>query len=73
VELRSSSDSLKGLQDKMQEYIDNGALLGLLIDRQHPTVHLYRANQEPEIFSHPEFVTGDPELPGFVLKWAKVW
>jgi Uma2 family endonuclease len=34
VELRSSSDSLKSLQAKMREYIDNGALLGWLIDSQ---------------------------------------
>ncbi|MGL6344161.1 MAG: Uma2 family endonuclease, partial [Waterburya sp.] len=33
VELRSPSDNLKNLQDKMQEYIDNGASLGWLIDR----------------------------------------
>lgn len=30
IELRSSSDTLSGLQAKMQEYIDNGAVLGLL-------------------------------------------
>jgi Uma2 family endonuclease len=32
VELRSSSDTLKSLQEKMQEYMDNGARLGWLID-----------------------------------------
>jgi Uma2 family endonuclease len=32
VELRSPSDRLKALQDKMQEYLDNGAQLGWLLD-----------------------------------------
>ena len=32
VELRSPSDSLRVLQDKMREYIENGARLGWLID-----------------------------------------
>ena len=32
VELRSPSDTIRALQDKMQEYIENGAQLGWLID-----------------------------------------
>jgi Uma2 family endonuclease len=43
IELKSSSDRLSTLQDKMQEYIDNGAILGVLIDRKAKTVHLYRS------------------------------
>jgi Uma2 family endonuclease len=37
VELRSKSDTLKDLQDKMQQYIDNGVRLGWLIDRKAAT------------------------------------
>jgi Uma2 family endonuclease len=73
IELRSSSDTLSGLQNKMQEYIDNGASLGLLIDRKNRKVYIYRPNQEPEILDNPETVSGDPELPGFVLRMAKIW
>ncbi|MGV0024594.1 Uma2 family endonuclease [Phormidesmis priestleyi] len=73
IELRSASDSLTTLQDKMQEYLDNGAVLGLLIDRQNRTVHVYRLNLAPEILTNPESVSGDPELPGFTLQLAKIW
>ncbi|NJN89051.1 MAG: Uma2 family endonuclease [Leptolyngbyaceae cyanobacterium SL_5_14] len=73
IELRSSSDTLSSLQAKMQEYIDNGAALGFLIDRKNRTVHLYRPNHTPEILDHPETVGADPELPEFVLRMAKVW
>lgn len=73
IELRSASDSLSSLQAKMQEYIDNGAWLGFLIDRQHRTVHLYRPNRTPEILAAPVSVSADPELPGFVLQMAKIW
>lgn len=73
VELRSASDTLSSLQEKMQEYIDNGASLGFLIDRKNRTVHLYRPNRSPEILENPEAVSGDPELPGFVLKMARIW
>jgi Uma2 family endonuclease len=73
IELRSTSDTLKGLQAKLQEYIDNGARLGFLIDRKNRTVHLYRPGQPPEILENPEVVIGDPELPGFALQMAKIW
>jgi len=73
IELRSKSDTLSGLQDKMQEYIDNGASLGLLIDRKNRKVYIYRPNQEPEILDNPETVSGDPVLPGFALRMAKIW
>lgn len=36
VELRSPSDRLGDLQDKMQEYVENGLRLGWLIDPQAP-------------------------------------
>ena len=73
IELRSKSDTLSGLQDKMQEYIDNGTSLGLLIDRKNRKVYIYRPNQEPEILDNPETVSGDPVLPGFALRMAKIW
>ncbi len=72
IELRSKTDTLRSLQAKMQEYIDNGASLGWLIDRQQRKVYIYRPNRETEILDNPESVSGDPELPGFVLQMAKV-
>lgn len=73
IELRSSSDRLIKLQEKMQEYIDNGASLGWLIDRQNRKVYIYRPNREVEILDNPEAVNGNPELPGFVLRMTKIW
>jgi Uma2 family endonuclease len=73
IELRSASDRLPTLQDKMQEYIDNGALLGFLIDRKARTVHLYRPQQAAQILENPAEVQGDPELPGFTLIMNKIW
>jgi Uma2 family endonuclease len=67
------SDTLVGLQSKMTEYIANGVAFGWLIDRKNRTVYVYRPNQEPEILDNPETVSGDPELPGFVLQMAKIW
>ncbi|MBD1873502.1 Uma2 family endonuclease [Nodosilinea sp. FACHB-131] len=73
VELRSSSDTLASLQDKMAEYMANGVRLGVLIDRKHRQVYVYRPEQAPEILDNPEMVSCEPEMPGLELKMAKVW
>ncbi|MBN3891090.1 MAG: Uma2 family endonuclease [Nostoc sp. JL31] len=73
IELRSLSDRLIKLQEKMQEYIDNSASLGWLIDRQNRKVYIYRPNREVEILENPEAVTGNPELPEFILRMGKIW
>jgi Uma2 family endonuclease len=57
----------------MRKNNDDAASLGLLIDRKNRKVYIYRPNQEPEILDNPETVSGDPELPGFVLRMAKIW
>ncbi len=73
IELCSKSDSLTGLQDKMREYMDNGTILGWLIDRSSRQVYIYRPGREVAIFNNPETISGEPELPGFELVMAKIW
>jgi Uma2 family endonuclease len=73
VELRSPTDSLSMLQDKMQEYMANGAQLGWLIDPISRRVHVYRPQHHPEILEAPKTIPGDSILPGFVLDLQKIW
>jgi Uma2 family endonuclease len=72
VELRSPSDSLKATQEKMREYIDNGARLGWLIDRQNKRVEIYRPNRDVEILLNPATLSGEDVLPGFVLNLTEI-
>lgn len=67
VELRSESDSLKDLQAKMREYIENGARLGWLIDRKNKRVEIYRPGKDVEVLVSPVSLSGEDVLPGFVL------
>jgi Uma2 family endonuclease len=67
VELRSPSDSIKELKEKMEEYIENGALLGWLIDPLQKKVYVYRPNAEVKELDNPASISGDPLLKGFVL------
>lgn len=73
LELRSPTDSLSTLQAKMQEYIDNGARLGWLIDPEQRRVYVYRPEVPVEILENPETVSGDPVLPGFTLDLREIW
>jgi Uma2 family endonuclease len=73
IELRSGSDTLKGLQEKMREYIENGVALGLLIDRKKKNVYCYRADGSILVLNNPLVVSCDPELPGLTLQMAKIW
>ena len=67
IELRSASDRLKPLQDKMQEYIDNGVRLGFLLNPQDRIVEIYRLGKPVEVLQAPAEVLGEDVLPGFVL------
>ncbi len=73
IELRSPSDSLPELQAKMEEYRDNGARLGWLIDPLERRVHVYRPGRPVDVLADAEQVSGEPELPGFVLDLRPVW
>lgn len=73
VELRSRTDSLRTLKEKMEEYISNGAELGWLIDPLERTVHVYRVGATPEVLEDPREVSGEPLLKGFVLDLQLIW
>ena len=74
VELRSSSDNLKPLQEKMVEYMQEpGIQLGWLIDRKHRKVYIYRPGLEVECLDNPATVNGEGVMPGFVLNMSKIW
>jgi Uma2 family endonuclease len=73
VELRSASDNLQPLREKMQEYLKNGAQLGWLIDLGRKQVEVYRFGREAEILDNPVELSGEGVLPGFVLNLQRVW
>ena len=72
VELRSKTDLLEPLQEKMQEYLNNGASLGWLIDRQNQQVEIYRVNKPVEILSSPSSLSGENILPNFTLDLIEI-
>ncbi|MBE9016107.1 Uma2 family endonuclease [Chroococcidiopsidales cyanobacterium LEGE 13417] len=73
IELRSATDELKPLQAKMQEYLDNGVLLGWLLDPQRRIVEIYRIRTDVEVIQSPTTLSGEDVLPGFVMDLSEIF
>ncbi|HEX8422309.1 MAG TPA: Uma2 family endonuclease, partial [Pyrinomonadaceae bacterium] len=73
VELRSRTDSLKNLREKMEEYVMNGAQLGWLIDPLERKVYVYRPSAPVAELDHPQTVSGEPLLRGLELDLQEIW
>ena len=80
IELRSQSDAIRPLQEKMREYLDSGLKLGWLIDPQNNQAEIYRCDYTPhnrkadrdrEIVQLPVQLLGENVLPGFILEIDK--
>lgn len=73
IEVRSPTDKVPALHEKMQEYLDNGVRLGWLIDPFEKRVYIYRPDHPVETLDNPASVSGEPVLPGFVLRVWELW
>ncbi|EAZ92858.1 Uma2 family endonuclease [Crocosphaera chwakensis] len=73
IELRSISDNLITLQDKLKEYIDNGTRLGWLINPKDKQVEIYRQGRPKEILNQPSSLSGENVLPNFILNIESLW
>lgn len=73
VELRSETDRLITLKNKMQEYIDSGVRLAWLIDPIMKQVHVYQPNKPVEVLDNPSTVSGGEVLAGFTLELNRIF
>jgi Uma2 family endonuclease len=73
IELRSATDNLKTLQEKMQEYQRLGVRLGLLINLQNQQVEIYRPGQAVTILESPGSIDCNEVMPGFLLSMSRIW
>ena len=73
IELLSTSDNLAKTQAKMQEYLDNGMVLGWLINPSQQQVEIYRQGKQVEILNAPISLSGEDVLSGFVLDLQPIW
>ena len=72
IELRSKSDSLAALKQKMEEWIANGAQLGWLIDPNSRSVSVFEPGKEHRVVND-NTIAGSGPVEGFVLDLVEVW
>ncbi len=72
LELRSSTDALKPLQEKMQEYVRAGIQLGWLLNPADGQVEVH-GPEGVEVLERPGSLSGELVLPGFELDLAWLW
>ena len=69
----SPSDRLKTAKAKMEQWIDNGAQLGWLIDGDAQTVYVYRRRHAMKSHRGIEELVGQGPVQGFVLHLGAIW
>jgi Uma2 family endonuclease len=73
IELRSDTDRMPKLREKMEEYRANGVRLGWLIDPQKQQVEIYRLGRDVAVLEAPTVLSGEDVLPGFTLDLRSIF
>ena len=73
IELLSPTDRPRTVRAKMQEWIENGAELGWMIDPKARSFTIFRPGQEPEVRAGIEEIAGEGPIAGFVLDLRRIW
>ncbi|WP_414518362.1 Uma2 family endonuclease [Nostoc sp. PCC 9305] len=73
VEIKSKSDRIKPLEEKIQLFLQLGSTVGILIDPDNLTVTVYRINQAPVVMQNGDILTLPDLLPGWELAISELW
>ncbi len=73
VEVKSKSDRLKPLEEKIKLFLKLGSTVGILIDPDKLSVTVYRPNLEPVILKDNDKLTVPELLPGWELAITELW
>jgi Uma2 family endonuclease len=73
AEIKSSTDRLKVLEEKLLAYLAIGAEVGLLLDPDKRTVGVYRPGRLPEVLSGTDSLRFADVLPGWEVPVSELW
>lgn len=73
VEIKSQSDRIKPLVTKILNFVELGAVIGILIDPDEETVTVYRHQGEPTILNNGDILTLPELFPGWELAVSELW
>jgi Uma2 family endonuclease len=73
VEVKSPTDRVKELRDKIDEFLAQGTVVGLLVNPEDRTVEIRRPNQVPVVLQDGEVLTVPDLLPGWEVPLSELW
>ncbi|MBD2021823.1 Uma2 family endonuclease [Leptolyngbya sp. FACHB-36] len=73
VEVKSPTDSLTKLRNKIQSFLQLGSKVGVLINPETRIVEVYRANQDTVILQDGDRLSLPDLLPGWEVAIADLW
>lgn len=73
VEIKSQSDRLKPLREKIQSFIELGAKVGILIDPDKRTVTIYTPTASPVVLRDGDMISIPELLPGWEVAVTELW
>ena len=73
VEVRSPSDQLTPLQEKMDMWVSQGARVAWLVDPYEAGVWIYRPDQPPEHVARPESLAASEIAEDLVIDFRRIW
>jgi Uma2 family endonuclease len=73
VEIKSQSDRIKPLKEKIQSFLSMGARVGILVDPDKHTVTIYRTDSDPVLLTDGDVLTLPELFPGWEVKISELW
>lgn len=73
VEIKSQSDRIKPLEDKLKMFLSQGAEVGILIDPDEQTLTVYNSTEEQITLHNGDILTLPNLLPGWELPITEIW
>jgi Uma2 family endonuclease len=73
VEIKSQSDRIKPIENKLKKFLEMGYQVGILIDPDDATVTIYRLTGEPILLRNEDILTIPELFPGWELPITELW
>ncbi len=72
-EVKSKTDPLSKLRQKIQDFLALGTQVGVLVDPLSRTMEVYRLGVEKEVLRDGDVLTMPELLPGWEFAVADIW
>lgn len=73
VEVKSPSDSVNDLENKITNFLQQGTEIGILINPEESTVKVFQTNKEPVTLQDGDVLTLPNLLPGWSVAVSELW